>query len=148
MRFRSSNAGLLVVLIALLIPIVALGYAEVSHRTTIALIASGACVVALACIYVDTCELNKTTGQFLMRRWRLLSAKSVSFPLRDIVRVKIKARDFGGGYRTGNPIAFQLAVVRSSGEEIKLTGWRSSTEIQKRGFAIADFLAVPFDTLS
>jgi len=148
MRFRSSNAGFLVILLALMLPLAGLWYTNVSQRTALAWGSASVCLVALCFLYVETCELNKLTGQFLMRRTGLLRARTISFPLGEITRVNIKTRDFGGGYRLGNPYAFQLTLTRASGDELKLTGWRSSLNIQQRGFAIAEFLGVPSDTIS
>jgi len=107
-----------------------------------------ACLVALPFVYVETCELNKAAGHCLLRRTGVLRARTISFPLSEITRVNIQIRDFGGGYRTGNPYAFRLPVTRTSGEEVTLNGWRSSPNVQRSGFAIAEFLGVPFDTTS
>jgi hypothetical protein len=148
MRFRSSNAGFLVILLGLAVPLVPVWYVDIAHHSAIVLGFGAACLVALPFVYVETCELNKATGHCLLRRTGVLRARTISFPLSEITRVNIKIRDFGGGYRTGNPYALRLTVTRTSGEEVTLTGWRSSLNVQRRGFAIGEFLGVPFDTTS
>jgi hypothetical protein len=34
------------------------------------------------------------------------------------------------------------------GAEVTLTGWQASLEVQNQGFALAEFLGVPFDTMA
>jgi len=147
MRFRSSNAGLLVILLALLVPLGPLWYTDTSYRPAIALGVVGACVGGLAFVYINSTELNKITGQFVFRRTSLVGARTVSFPLSEITRVNIKTRTFGGGRRM-SPYGFQITLMKASGEEVKLTGWRSSLDLQQRAFAVADFLGVPLGTVS
>ena len=148
MRLRSSNAGVLVILLGLIVPLLVLWHTDILHRTVLGWGLVSACLVVFTFVYVEICELNKVTGLFRLRSMGVLRNRVESFPLSEITQVNIKSRDFGGGYRTGNPYAFQLTITKASGKEIKLTGWRSSTNTQQRGFEIAEFLGVPFDTTS
>ena len=148
MKFRSSNVpGTCVLLLGLLTPLVGLWLMDLTWRPF-----AGCCVVltvsvALMCVYVSFYELNKGTGRFVQKRLSLFGNKTLSFPLDEIRMVRIKHRWFAGGYRSGNPHAFQVAIVRMGGEEITLTGWRSSTSLQDLGLSIANFLCVPAETV-
>ena len=92
-RFRSSNAGFLVILLGLAVPLVPVWYADIAHHSAIALGVGATCLVALPFVYVETCELNKAAGHCLLRRTGVLRARTISFPLSEITRVNIQIRD-------------------------------------------------------
>jgi hypothetical protein len=147
MKFRSSNAAPLAALVLCMSsPAIALGVVEPAHRPAIVLGVALVCAMGVVLLRVDSFDVNKKTNEFHHRRYSVLGGKQVTLSLRDVAFVNIKHRSFGGGYRSGNPYAFQLAVTMASGEEIALTGWTDSLRTQDQGFALADFIGVPFNT--
>ena len=150
LKLRSSNAGPVVALgLGLIVPAIVWWIVAMPDRYVIWLCIGGVSAVFLALIRIDIFELDKGADRFVFRSIRVFDIKESVFRLRDIVRVNIKHRTYNIGYRShSNPYAFQLSVIMTSGAELTLTGWQSSLEVQGQGFALADFLGVPFDTMA
>ena len=150
LKFRSSNAGPVgALLLGLLLPAILWSAVALPDRRTIWLCVAAVSVVFLALIRIDVFELDKGADRFVLRSIRMFGNRHRQFRLREIERVNIKHRTFNVGYRShSNPYAFQLTVALTSGAEVTLTGWQSSLNVQSQGFALAEFLGVPFDTMA
>ncbi|HST10002.1 MAG TPA: hypothetical protein VLL05_06480 [Terriglobales bacterium] len=150
LKMRSSNAGpLAALLLGLILPAIVWSVVAMPDRLVIWLCIVAVSIVFLALFRIDIFELDKGADRCVFRSIRMFGMTKRIFRLREIERVNIKHRTFNVGYRShSNPYAFQLTVTMTSGAELTLTGWQASLNVQQRGFALAEFLSVPFDTMA